>query len=1152
MGLLRNWLIRGSILAVLTAIGVAGWIAHSWISPERVRETTILALEEQFPDSDVRVESAQLRLFGGIAVTGITVTRKGESTPYLEIPSAAIAHDKEQLNRGKLVVRKVELESPTIRIVRRADGSWSVGDLVKPGAADRPIPTIVVTKATVFVTDERPEGLPPLALTDAHFNLLNDPVSTLKIELQGTVQPAPGGRLPDGPPLLAVPISVTAKVNRATSAATARLEIADLAFGPELAPALAKLDPLLADHASLVTARLGIKADLIYQPEKPLKYDVKLDVRDGRYDGTVLPWPVEHINAAVRIQDGKVTVEKGSARVGKAAVEFGLECSGTAPAGTGPTATDNPLKPLEDKLDRYDLILKDLVLDEDLFARLPATACTIRRMFSPTGAVDIAVKFARTPGGWKREIDVRPNRLGINYEKFRYPITDLAGSLKLVTGSDGTDEFRVQLTGFASGRRVELTGRVGTDGPDPLIDLRISGNDVPIDDKIFNALPPRYSSALGKLRSTARGDFVVEIRQPQDVNRCENTFRIRIYDGQVNYAQFPYPLTKVKGNVVVRVVGVEPSRPLKPGLPLAVEPDADLLELRDFEAMHQTGKLWVHGESRAVPGTRDRKLTLHVSGKNCPVDGDLKAALVAMKLNAAWDDYSPRGMLTFGADVEITDRTTAPALPPLPSAEGTVPVAAALPGEPGFYPPTDLRFTFNFEGPSITPTYFRYDLDELAGVVRYQGGKLDLVKFSARHGETKVAIEAAEVRFGDGGEVWANVGGLTARPLIPDEAFRTALPVKLRDGLEALKLRGPMDLTVSHLVVKVPSVFAGPPPPPAPLGVVPVAAVEPAPTADAVVYWKAVLKLAGASLDTGVEWTDAHGSIATEGLYEGTHLGTVVGNAWFDRATIAKQPVTAAKIGYRIRAQQLDPLNVGKFAPPVLEIPDLSATLYQGTIGGEARVVLDSEARYRLWLTASGIRIDELATTMKLGTGAELRGLAQGKLLLENPPDPKTGRLVTVGSGQVDVPSGRMLNLPVLLPLLKLLKLQAPDQTAFEEAHAIFDLKGDRVTVSQLDLIGTAVSLGGSGELDTAGTDVRFEFYTVWSQALKRWLTTPLGDFTSFLSGNLFKIEMQKKNGEMTYKSVVLPAVTEPVKTVAERLKNRMSPAPPVRANAPR
>ena len=94
---------------------------------------------------------------------------------------------------------------------------------------------------------------------------------------------------------------------------------------------------------------------------------------------------------------------------------------------------------------------------------------------------------------------------------------------------------------------------------------------------------------------------------------------------------------------------------------------------------------------------------------------------------------------------------------------------------------------------------------------------------------------------------------------------------------------------------------------------------------------------------------------------------------------------------FRVRPQEPDPHRPGHFAAPVVEFPDLTGTLYGGTVGGEARVVLDDQTRYRVWLTASGVRLDELARECKLGNGAELRGLAQGKVLVENLPDPKTG-----------------------------------------------------------------------------------------------------------------------------------------------------------------
>ena len=66
---------------------------------------------------------------------GLRLTRKGESAPFLDVPSTIITHDKERLNRGELVVRSIEFDSPTVRLLRDADGRWNVMGITKPGAA---------------------------------------------------------------------------------------------------------------------------------------------------------------------------------------------------------------------------------------------------------------------------------------------------------------------------------------------------------------------------------------------------------------------------------------------------------------------------------------------------------------------------------------------------------------------------------------------------------------------------------------------------------------------------------------------------------------------------------------------------------------------------------------------------------------------------------------------------------------------------------------------------------------------------------------------------------------------------------------------------------------------------------------------------------
>jgi hypothetical protein len=1271
----KSWSLRTLIVAVLAAAGYGAWFAYSWVSPEKVRAAVEAQLRERIADSvEVRVGSAHLRLFGGISISELTLTQRGEPEPFLHIPSATITHDKEQLNQGELVIRKIELENPTFRIDRRADGTWNLTGLLKDaGTGDKPLPAHILKNATVIVTDHRPNGSPAIALRNIHGSLLNESLPILKWDGSWEVMSADAldeSGQPD-PTAMRIRMATSLRWNRNTQQVHARVEIPSLDVSPDLAPVLCRQHPQLLHYAQQFQCKAGVKADVVYKhgAGNPWQYDVKLELKEGRYEDPVLPWPLERLAGNVRLQDGRVTVEKLTGKLGPAAVELNLESkTDLLAAKSNPEATipgprlrppvisnllrgpllcypeyacQDPLQLAEERLERFELVVAGLSLDDELFARLTPKVERIRTMFNPQGGVDVAVKFQRTSdGGWKREVDLRPNHLSIEYEKFRYPVKDLAGSLRKITASDGTDEYRVNMTGTAGGRRIDLTGKVAGEGPDPHISLRIAGTDVPIDEELIAALPGKYSQSVGKLRAKARGDFVVDIRQSFQVNRCENTFRIRVYNGSVNYTHFPYAFRQVNGNVLIKVSATDPSRPLRPGMPIVVEDDTDRVELRGFEAVHDGGRMWLTGDSEGVPGSTDRKLTLKVQGENWPIDDEFRAALKELKLESAIARFAPRGELTFGADVEVWDRSPSNPQPGLAVSTNPGEVAAKLPAEPPFNPTRDLRLALNFKGPTITPNFFAYDLHQLEGVLRYHGGRVELSNFSAKHGPSTLKLEAGEVLFPEGGEVWANLGGIAIQPLVADAAFLKALPGKLRSGFDELNLRGPAELSLKHLVVRVPqgnttkvrgqAPSADPaedrwkplpanagattrPYDPVPPGVhlesqssptirfvpiTPAAATVTDPAAsdkdsktikpasrgllsfhmpwqkqpsplppatpalppkffpadepdDPIVYWNAQLKLTGASLDAGLPWDEVHGTIASEGRYEGNSLGTVLGNAWFEKATIAKQPITNGKFTYRVRPQQPDPVKAGEFQAPVVEFPDLSATLFSGIVGGQARVTLGEQPRYRLYLTASDVRLDEVAKQYKLGTASELRGLAQGSILVENVPDPKTGKLVTSGNGHVDVPQGRMYNLPVMLELVKVMKGQTPDGAAFEEAHAVFELKGDRLKVTQLDLLGSAVSLGGSGELDTSGQYVKFEFYTIWSQTLKRWLSSPLGDVTGALSGSLFKIELSRENGKLTPKAHMLPVVTDPVRAVAERLRNRTGKATDATAGKP-
>ena len=1108
MGSLRCWLFRGGVVALLIAAAATLFIVSDSVSPERVRALLEAHLREKVPGADVAVGSARLRLFGGITATDITITRPGENEPFFAAPHIRLAHDKEQLHSGKLVLRKVELDSPTLRVTRRADGSWSLADFVTtPGDPLALIPTVIAKDATVHVRDLRDEPLPPLTLSDGKFHLLNDPPEVIRVDGAFTLAPSTPGCD------LRVPVSLSLKLNRATGASQFRAEVPDLPLTPDITPALGKLSPELAERLMPLQAHLGIKADVRRDPGRPPVYDIKVEVRDGQYADASLPWPLEHLAGTIHYRNGRIALERGTARLGQARVELALE---SAPVADAIAAIAEGGDMIDGTLDSLTLRVRELELGEELFAKLPPRLTRVRDMFNPAGSIDLNATFTRGPAGLRREYEVVPNKLAIAYEKFRYPVQELRGSVKRVTTPDGADEYIVGLDGLASGRPVQLTGRVGVAGIDPAIDLKLTGLDFPIDQKLMAAMPAKYAQDLARLNFTGRADFTADIVQAQGVDRCETAIRVRVYSGSVHAEQFPYPLTGVAGQIAIRVAASS-ERALRYGPRV----DTDRVELRDFRASHAGGLLRFSATDEAVPNSPDRRRVLDLVGENLPLDADFRAALAAMGANQAWDALRPSGALTLSAHVEIANRA-APALTPVTML--TQNPSLVTPTEqtpPPFDPSQDLTVMAGFRGPSITPKAFPYALDKLEGALRYAGGKLEVSGVKARHGASRFAVKCAELRFPTSGGVWANVAAATAAPLpIEDPDLLAALPESARHALVEFQFHGPAELACKQIVLEVPR------------------------EGDSRGFWNAELKLTGASATAGIAWTDLHGALAAVGEFGAGTVGPVVGNARFERATAAGQPLTDLQLSYRVRPAGPNPDAPSGVAPVALEFTDLAAKLCGGTVGGKAIVEFPGgPPRYDLWLNAGEVRVDQLAAQWNPKGHADLSGIAQGELRLGNPPDAITGLPLLAGTGQVDVPKGRLLNLPVLMPLLKMLKLQAPDQTAFEEAHARFAVKGDTITVTQLDLIGSALSLGGSGRLDSGAEDIRFEFYTVWSQTLRRWLQTPLGDVTGALSENLFRIDMVKKPGEkMAYTPHVLPAVTEPVRAVAERLRDRLAP----------
>jgi hypothetical protein len=127
-----------------------------------------------------------------------------------------------------------------------------------------------------------------------------------------------------------------------------------------------------------------------------------------------------------------------------------------------------------------------------------------------------------------------------------------------------------------------------------------------------------------------------------------------------------------------------------------------------------------------------------------------------------------------------------------------------------------------------------------------------------------------------------------------------------------------------------------------------------------------------------------------------------------------------------------------------------------------------------------------------------------------------------------------MYELNPLLDLLKILNLRVPDGTAFEEAHAVFSMRGPRVTIQRMDMLGTPISLGGKGQMNIDGSDLNLEFYAVWARVMQV-LPPIVNEIPQAISKQFLKIKMRGDLG------VKVETVKEPVPILVDPLKDLLS-----------
>lgn len=1069
----RTLLVRIPVVAGLVLIALGAMCYQFMTDARAIRKLLLDRLAERFVGANVRVESAQLRPLGGIFFTELRMARRNalDNGDFLYIPSGIVYHDKERLLDGCLGIRKVELTRPVVRIVRERDGTLNCEGLLAPAPPEQPLPTLVLRAATLQFEDRTvAPGQVLLAVRGLEITVVNDPQPVVTIEGRGATD-------------LFGPVRFKATADRTAGALHLTLSMDAIPLGGDLLRRAALLLPGLAGEVRELGGVAVLDLDLKFAPRvSPTPtFEVRGRIERGTLAHTALPLPLHQIAASFkasnRVTPGAlwprsplgiylpeihVTAKYGSASV--TATAAGIAVPNTFTDLT----TDAVVATLDGKATSVDLT-------EALLRALPQHLSNLEPAFQPRGPISVALSFRRLgAGAWHSHWTFDLEGIAARFHELPYPVRTITGRIVRVNTHANNPVITVDVTGKASDQDVRLTGTL-TGPAGNGVDLRLVGDNLPIDDLVFAALPAKPRALAQQFQPRGRFALDATIRRTQGSPHFHNRYRLWLRDGTVSYDLFPYKLTNATGE-----------------LDVTTNAGAIRWEARDLRGRHGTAE--ISGEARSVPagerldtwpGSKLRTpahpssalapvrsvaaIQVRLRGTNVRVDGELEAALAPpgmatrRQLHQTWATMNPSGAINFA--VEALD------LPDLPNA---------------------LAVSVAVGGCRLQPRFFEVPLERVEGVCHYGQGRVELRDLQAHHGTGRVQVPAGVVYLKPSGgyQVRLGQGQLQVWNLTASREFVQALPVALRRTLEAIQFRGKFNLSTA-LVLET---GAG--------------------TAPPSVWWDGGLGLRDGAVNFGVELSGITGQFSCSGQHNGQRLETASGNVLLEEATILKQPLQNLQAAFEFPRAH----------PEKLQLRNLKASLFGGILAGEGHIAFAPTLHYDLMFKALKIDLEKFGGHNFPETGAELQGAVTAALHLVGDG---TALSDLRGNGRIEIPNGKLYRLPWTLDLLKTINLQIPDRTAFEKARATFAIEGARMVVEELELTGNAINLRGNGALNLDGTNLALDFSTdLWGKTLP----PGLAELPRWFSDQLFQIKVRGKLGQVRYERELMPRMLGPLK----------------------
>ncbi|HEX4129864.1 MAG TPA: hypothetical protein VHZ24_07460 [Pirellulales bacterium] len=601
----------GLMLAALS-VGVGVPYGYHRLN-EEVRRQVERKLADHYRDLLVTVRSARLQS-DGIEIRGISIVepRAPESQAELLAIDELYVYgnfDLVELVANRLAITRIVARQPTLRMTRRADGSWS-------GARLLPIPKFSDTPPEVTVE----HGVVEL------FDPMKNPSSTLRLR-DANVKIAPSTELASRPSTAAPGASASLRMQGTLASDYIRHISIDATFDPaggawqaagtidgmEMSAELVRAMPgdevcrqkMLDGLRAAVEARFMVRHDP--RAAEPWSFDVIGQFSRGRYDDPRLPYPLTELRGTFRFTPQNCSINDVSARSGQAALHFSVRRAGYADASAVSLQAE----------------ARRLVLDAKLMDLLPAKWQAEWHKYMPSGEVDLDVHATYDGHKWQPDVFCKCLNTSFTYHKFPYRLDRGRGTLELKQG-----RLALNLMAHSEEAELRLVGAWQVDVTPATGWVEMRGDNLRFDEKLLAAMPEATGRVVRSLRPF--GQFGMSGKFWRGADAIEHRDLVMSFSGcSMKFDKFPYPLDQIRGTI---------------------EMHDGLWTLRGLQGANGTGHVECTGQ--ILPAEKGVVVQLHLIGTQVLLEDELREAL-SPGAKQLWQDLKPRGTINLETHVRF-------------------------------------------------------------------------------------------------------------------------------------------------------------------------------------------------------------------------------------------------------------------------------------------------------------------------------------------------------------------------------------------------------------------------------------------------------------------------------------------------------------------